>query len=84
MITRIATSYDQQKPLGPIDTKDHNPSPGLSQHDIDVIVGKAPPPEGSTEYDYVLGTVKPKKVAVIPETRPFPTSSHSSSTSPPS
>ena len=71
MITRIATSYDQQKPLGPIDTKDDDPNPGLSQHDIDVIVGKAPPPAGSTEYDSVLGTVKPKKVAVVLETQPL-------------
>jgi Protein of unknown function (DUF5672) len=74
MITRIATSYDQEKPLGPIDFKDHTSQAGLSEHDIDVLVGKAPPnapttPEG---YESVLGTVKAKKVAVILETRPLP------------
>lgn len=59
-----------------IDIKDHAPDPGLSQHDIDVIVGKAPPAvpitANPTEHrTSVLGTAKVRKVAVILETRPL-------------
>lgn len=77
MITRIATSHDLQSPWDPIDIdgKEYAPEHGLSQHDIDVIVGKVPQPVltplESTQYESVLGTVKPKKVAVILETRPL-------------
>lgn len=59
-----------------IEVKDHAPDPGLSQHEIDVILGKAPPtvPAAANPVEHgasVLGTTKVRKVAVILETRPL-------------
>jgi Protein of unknown function (DUF5672) len=75
MITRIAASYDQENPLDPLDIDNYSPSHGLSQHGVDVIVGDAQLPASTsaehTQQESVLGTVKPKKVAVILETRPL-------------
>lgn len=81
IITRIATSYDLSPLAQKINTntvKEAPPSQGLSQHDIDIILGKAPPPAPPPSpppllYDTsVLGKTKIKKVAVILETRPLP------------
>ncbi|PMD58085.1 uncharacterized protein K444DRAFT_631145 [Hyaloscypha bicolor E] len=62
-------------PLDLIDIENYSPSHGLSQHDIGVIVGKAPPPapmsSENTQYDSVLGATKPKKMAAVLETRPL-------------
>ena len=60
----------------PIEVKDHAPDPGLSQHEMDVILGKAsqtvPTAANPVEYGaFVLGTTKVKKVAVILEIRPL-------------
>ncbi|KAE9379208.1 hypothetical protein N431DRAFT_460492 [Stipitochalara longipes BDJ] len=75
IITRIVTSYDQTTPLDPIEIKDYGPSHESSQHEVGVLVGKAPQPASnsveSIPYESVLGTVKPKKIAVILETRPL-------------
>jgi hypothetical protein len=80
IIARIATSYNEYKQTPSMDDtvlESYTSSPPLSQHNIDVIVGKAPPPSSTTldpvQFDtsVLVGKVKVKEVAVIFETRPL-------------
>ena len=61
--------------MSPIEIKEYAPSHGLSDLEVDLLVGKTPSPTSTpaepTQYESVLGTVKPKKVAAILETRPL-------------
>jgi hypothetical protein len=75
MTTRIVTSYDQGITLSTTEIKEYAPSHGLSEHEVDVLAGKTSLPASTsaepTQFESVLGTVEPKKVAIILETRPL-------------